>query len=75
MSLRIFWEKWKKFGRKVADFQAKVLLTIFYFIVLLPFGLVIRLFSDLLKIKPSSKVGFDDWISKADSLEDVRRQF
>lgn len=75
MSLKIFWEKWKDFGRKIADFQAKILLTVFYFLILPPFGLVVRLFGDFLKIKTSSKVDFVDWTSRADSLEDVRRQF
>jgi hypothetical protein len=41
--LRRLWDGWKRFGRKVGDFQARLLLTIFYFVILAPFALVMRL--------------------------------
>ncbi|MBM3220267.1 MAG: hypothetical protein FJZ38_16605 [Candidatus Rokubacteria bacterium] len=40
--LRRAWEGWKRVGRKVGDVQARVLLTIFYFVILAPFGLGVR---------------------------------
>ena len=40
--LRRAWEAWKRFGRKVGDFQARALLTVFYFVILAPFGLGMR---------------------------------
>lgn len=40
--LRRAWEGWKRFGKKVGDLQARVLLTVFYFVILAPFGLAIR---------------------------------
>jgi hypothetical protein len=40
--LRRLWEGWKRFGKKVGDFQARLLLSIFYFVVLAPFGLGMR---------------------------------
>jgi hypothetical protein len=40
--LRSAWEAWKRFGKKVGDLQARILLTLFYFIVLTPFGLAMR---------------------------------
>jgi hypothetical protein len=40
--LRRAWELWKRFGKKVGDLQARVLLTFFYFVVLAPFGLGMR---------------------------------
>lgn len=42
MVLRRAWEGWKRFGRKVGDLQARVLLTVFYFVILAPFGLGMR---------------------------------
>lgn len=41
--LRRLWEGWKRLGRKIGDFQARLLLTIFYFVILAPFALVMRL--------------------------------
>lgn len=73
-ALKIFWKKWKAFGHKVADFQARVLLTFFYFVLLLPVGMLVRLCADNLKIKPSSVVSWTPWMIKADTLEDVRNQ-
>ncbi len=40
--LRRAWESWKRFGKKVGDLQARVLLTVFYFVILAPFGLGMR---------------------------------
>ena len=45
------WEGWKKFGHKLANFQARVLLTIIYSILILPFGLMVRYFADSLHTK------------------------
>ena len=39
---RRLWQGWKRFGRKVGDFQARLLLTLFYFVILAPFGVGMR---------------------------------
>ena len=49
--LKGLWNAWKRLGRKIGNFQARVLLTLLYAIVILPFGLIARLFSDPLHIK------------------------
>jgi hypothetical protein len=48
---RKLWEGWKRIGRRVGDIQARVLLTIIYALLVLPFGLAVRFFSDPLRIK------------------------
>jgi lipopolysaccharide/colanic/teichoic acid biosynthesis glycosyltransferase len=48
------WEGWKKIARKIGDFNARVILTIFYFILMLPFALLVRLLTDPLHIKEKS---------------------
>jgi len=42
---------WARLARKIADFQARILLTIFYAVMVLPFGLAVRWFGDPLRIK------------------------
>lgn len=74
MTITLVWKKWKAFGRVVADFQARVLLSFFYFVLLLPVGILVRVFSDRLRIKGSSHVGWSDWDPKADTLEQARSQ-
>jgi hypothetical protein len=49
--LKRAWQAWKEFGHKVGNFQARVLLTVFYGVLMLPFGLAARWWSDPLRIK------------------------
>ncbi|HUF39571.1 MAG TPA: hypothetical protein VMN57_13680 [Anaerolineales bacterium] len=51
MMLKKFWEGWKRFGQLIGDVIARVVLTVFYFTVFLPFGLMSRLFADPLGIR------------------------
>ena len=55
-NLKNLWGAWKRLARKIGNFQARVILTVLYAVVVLPFGLLVRLFSDPLHIKnrPSS---------------------
>jgi hypothetical protein len=49
--LRRLWAGWKRVAHAIGDFQARVLLTLIYAVLVLPFGLLVRLFSDPLNIK------------------------
>lgn len=71
--LRRLWEGWKRFGRKMGDFQARLLLTVFYFVILAPFALVVRLGADPLGLKRSG--GWLPVTRDADPLARARRQF
>jgi hypothetical protein len=55
---RRLWEAWKRFARRVADLQARVLLFVFYYTILAPFGLMVRLFTDPLALSESSPRGW-----------------
>ena len=73
--LKRFWEGWKRFGQWMGDAIARIILTIFYFTIFLPFGLMARLFSDPLTLKPT---GAEHWVRRATAdktLEDVRSQY
>ena len=56
-TLRSAWAWWKRVARRIGDFQARVLLTVFYFVILGPFALVIRR-SDPLAIRPRAPRGW-----------------
>jgi Saxitoxin biosynthesis operon protein SxtJ len=64
---------WKKFGQALGNFNARVLLTLVYSIVILPFGLVVRLFSDSMHIKKRPQKWFDH-PPIPNTLEEARRQ-
>jgi hypothetical protein len=51
-------EGWKRVARKIGDFQARFLLTLFYFFIVGPFALVIRWWADPLGIKPRRARGW-----------------
>lgn len=43
--------KWRALARRAGTFQARVFLTLFYWIVMVPVGLVVRLLADPLALK------------------------
>lgn len=64
---------WKKIGHAIGNFQARVLLTVLYSILILPFGLVVRLFSDSMHMKKRPDKWFDH-PPIPNTLEEARRQ-
>ena len=76
VKLQCIWSAWKKFGQAIGDFVARVVLTVFYFTVFVPFGIGVRLFGDPLRLKPP--VDGAVWQSRDEvdtSLDAGRRQF
>jgi hypothetical protein len=59
--LKRFWERWKRVARKIGDFQARLILGIFYFIILGPFSFLIK-WSDPMGIRKKSPKG---WLPKS----------
>ena len=45
------WNAWKQIARRIGDFQARVLLTLIYVTLILPFGVIVRAFGDPLRIR------------------------
>jgi hypothetical protein len=71
--LKRLWQGWKRIAHVIGDFQARVLLTVIYAVVVLPFGVVFRLFSDSLRIKHQPA----EWLDYRHNLSDMdwaRRQ-
>jgi hypothetical protein len=74
--LRRFWEGWKRFGKRIGDIQARLLLTIFYYVLLAPFALALRRWSDPLGIKAGSAKGWHTRESGVGTLKErAARQF
>lgn len=45
------WEKWKVIAQKIGDFQAKIIFSLLYFILITPMGLISNFFGDFLRSK------------------------
>ena len=74
--LQIIWNIWKKFGEAIGDFVARLVLTVFYFTVLVPFGIGVQMFGDPLKLKrTTSDVRWQIRGKVEVSLDSFRRQF
>lgn len=71
--LKKIWEAWKKFGQIIGDFIGRLVLMIFYFTLLLPFGIGVRLFGDPLNIKNPLSYKWVAKESKDSTLEEARR--
>lgn len=70
------WSRWRELSQKAADMQARVLLTVFYFTLMAPFGVVFGLLKDPLRIK--SRPSGTYWVERkpgSETLADAQRQF
>jgi hypothetical protein len=71
-----FWAWWKASGQRLAELQARIVLTICYFVVVPPFAALVRWTADPLAIKPGTARG---WRDRPDphgtGLERARRQY
>ena len=65
--------RWNKIGHAIGNFQARILLTIIYYVLILPFGLVVRVFSDSMHMKKRPAKWFDH-PPTPNTLEEARRQ-
>lgn len=68
---RRLWEWWKRVARKIGDFNARVILTIFYLILLSPFALAVRFLTDPLSIKKKTGKG---WLTRKEDEETTRME-
>ena len=67
------WRLWKRFGLKIGNFIGRIVLTIFYFTIFLPFGLGLRLFGDPLEIKSKDHAYWLKRQTGDQNLDDARR--
>jgi len=72
-TIRKIWEVWKRVGRFIGDVIGRVVLTIFYFTLLLPFGIGVRLVGDPLEIRPGIKPEWLNRTTRDQKLDDARR--
>jgi len=73
--LKILCSKWKVFAKKIGIFQSRLILTIFYFSIFAPFGIIFSLLKDELRIRKRQK---STWIRKAkqcQTLEAMKEQY
>ena len=74
--VKIVWKRWQQFGQLIGDLFARIVLTILFFTVLMPFCIGIRLFGDPLKMKSDNQVTcWTECSADTPNLTRSRRQF
>ncbi len=74
--LKRLWSAWKEIAACIGDFQSRLLLTLFYFTIALPFGLLLRLVSDPLRVRrPPAGTGWLRRQAQNPDLPSAQRQF
>ena len=72
------WEGWKRIAIKIGRFNTLIILTLFYFLVLAPMGLLMRLFGwdplETGKDKRASSTGWKTESRDQGELSAIRRQ-
>jgi hypothetical protein len=66
--LKRFWQAWTRLAKKIGTFQARVMLTVLYSVAILPFGLLVRLLADPLRIKTRPTA----WLDRPAEVEDMQ---
>ena len=74
-ALRKGWQAWKRIGQFIGDVMGRLVLTVFYFTLFMPFGLGVRFFGDPLAIRPLSRAKWLERRTQDLTLEDSRRLF
>lgn len=70
--LKIAYQRYKIYGDIYVDTQGRVFTILFYFTIMVPFGIGARLFGDLLELKRDV-----EWLERpavSDALEEAQRQ-
>jgi len=71
-----FWKQWKIVGHKIGNFQARLILSLFYFVLVAPFAAIVRFGAKPLRLKICRT---SNWLQAEVGAGDVmlraRRQF
>lgn len=68
------WEAWKRFSRRLADFQGRVLLTVLYLVLVVPVGLILRLVADPLRRRRPQTSNWTPRVPAPATVDEARRQ-
>lgn len=77
--MRSLWQRfvawWMPIAEVIGNFMNRLILSVFYFVIVLPFGLGIRLFADRLQTKNKWSSHWTDFVMQSKNLDDARKQF
>ena len=74
--LKILYKKWMYLAERIGTMNARIILTVLYFSMVAPFGLLLRVCSDPLRLRRHTGISY--WVSRPRrevSLEEMKKQF
>ncbi len=72
---RSLWQQWLRFGKALGNVLGRIELTVFYFTIVVPFGIIARLFTDPLAVRSKAPATWIERETKDWTLRDGKRQF
>lgn len=75
--LKTLWKQWLGISKPIGNFQAQVLLTGFYLIIIFPIGLIFRVLADPLKmrLKKTARTNFEQWEHLPEDINQAKKQY
>lgn len=73
--IKVLWRKWLVIGHVIGNFQAQVILSLFYFVIIFPLGVIFGFIADPLRMKKVSGTNFQKWEHPKETLEQARKQY
>lgn len=73
--IRFAWKRFGVIGAALGDIQGRAVATLFYFTILVPFGIISRLFTDPMHLKVHQAQTY--WVDRPpvpEDLENAKRQ-
>lgn len=74
-ALRKGWQTWKRIGQFIGDQFGRIILTVFYFTMFMPFALGVVLLADPLSIRQHERAKWLERSTRKLTLKDSRRLF
>jgi len=69
------WEGWKKFAHVIGVFNTRVIMSLLYFVIILPFGLIFRQVSDPLQLSEPKESNWVPLPQQPHDINTARQQF
>lgn len=73
--LRSAWSQWLRIAHRIGVFESRLLLTLCYFTLLLPFGLLFSLLADPFGVKTKKRTTWTTNRTGAETVTTLREQF
>jgi hypothetical protein len=71
--MKAIWQRWKMFAERIGIFNARVILSLFYFTLLLPFGIMVKFFANPLSMR--ERPSWREKESRKLNFQEAKRQF